>query len=112
MTGRSSGFRAWPWTSPTRKAASDELQVLATHDPLTGLANRAALLDEITRALSAGRRSGRATAVLMMDLDRFKDVNDALGHAGGDDLLVAAAARIERSCAPATSWRAWAGTSS
>jgi diguanylate cyclase (GGDEF)-like protein/PAS domain S-box-containing protein len=77
------------------KAASDQLQVLATHDPLTGLANRSALLDEITRALSAGRRSGRSTAVLMMDLDRFKDVNDTLGHATGDALLVAAATRVE-----------------
>jgi diguanylate cyclase (GGDEF)-like protein/PAS domain S-box-containing protein len=78
-----------------RKAASDALQVLATHDPLTGLANRVALLDEITRAVSAGRRSGRSAAVLMMDLDRFKDVNDTLGHAAGDELLVAAATRIE-----------------
>jgi diguanylate cyclase (GGDEF)-like protein len=79
-----------------RKAAIDALQVLATHDPLTGLANRVALLDEISRAVSAGRRSGRAAAVLMMDLDRFKDVNDTLGHAAGDDLLVAAAVRIEK----------------
>ncbi len=77
------------------KAANELLQVLATHDPLTGLANRSALLDEITRALSAGRRSGRSTAVLMMDLDRFKDVNDTLGHATGDALLVAAATRVE-----------------
>ena len=71
------------------------MQVLATHDPLTGLANRAALLDEITRAVSAIQRSGRSAAVLMMDLDRFKDVNDTMGHAAGDDLLVAAATRIE-----------------
>ena len=78
-----------------RKVAREELQELATHDPLTGLANRAALLDEVTRAVSAGQRSARSTAVLMMDLDRFKAVNDTLGHAAGDDLLVAAAARIE-----------------
>jgi diguanylate cyclase (GGDEF)-like protein/PAS domain S-box-containing protein len=78
-----------------RKAVVDELQVLATHDPLTGLANRATLLDEITRAISAGRRSARATAILMMDLDRFKVVNDTLGHAAGDELLVCAASRIE-----------------
>jgi diguanylate cyclase (GGDEF)-like protein/PAS domain S-box-containing protein len=79
-----------------RKNASDVLQVMATHDPLTGLANRAALVDEISRALSAGRRSRRSTAVLMMDLDRFKGVNDTLGHAAGDDLLIAAGARIEK----------------
>ncbi|MEI7745885.1 MAG: diguanylate cyclase, partial [Chloroflexota bacterium] len=77
-----------------QQAAAEALRVAATHDPLTGLANRAALLDEITRAVSAGQRSGRSTAVLMMDLDRFKNVNDTLGHATGDDLLVAAAARI------------------
>ncbi len=78
-----------------RKNSSDMLQMQATHDPLTGLANRAALMDEITRAASASQRSGRSAAVLMLDLDRFKDVNDTLGHAAGDDLLVAAAARIE-----------------
>ncbi|MDP2014694.1 MAG: diguanylate cyclase, partial [Actinomycetota bacterium] len=78
-----------------RKFAEAELRRRATHDELTGLANRGALLAEINRALSAGRRSGRATGVLMMDLDRFKDVNDTLGHAAGDSLLIAAARRLE-----------------
>ena len=78
-----------------RVTAEHELITLATHDPLTGLANRAALSDEIGRALRAGRRSGRLTAVLMIDLDRFKNVNDSLGHAVGDELLQAAARRIE-----------------
>jgi diguanylate cyclase (GGDEF)-like protein/PAS domain S-box-containing protein len=78
-----------------RRAATASLQTLATHDSLTGLANRAALHDEITRAMSAGRRAHRSTAILMMDLDRFKEVNDTLGHGAGDDLLVAAAARLE-----------------
>ena len=77
-----------------RKAARDELRALATHDPLTGLANRAELLEEVTRAVSASERSGRSTAILMMDLDRFKAVNDTLGHAAGDELLVIAAARL------------------
>ncbi|MBK9741199.1 MAG: EAL domain-containing protein [Actinobacteria bacterium] len=77
--------------------AESELVNLATHDPLTGLANRAALRDEITRALSAASRSGRLTAVLMIDLDRFKNVNDSLGHTVGDELLRAAAGRIEAS---------------
>ena len=77
-----------------RKRAEDSLLDRATRDPLTGLANRAEMMDEIARAQSAARRSGRFTAVLVMDIDRFKSVNDSLGHAGGDELLVAAAARM------------------
>jgi diguanylate cyclase (GGDEF)-like protein/PAS domain S-box-containing protein len=78
-----------------RKADEESLRHLATHDALTGLANRTALIDEVTRALSAARRSGRATAVLMIDLDHFKNANDTLGHAAGDAVLQSAAARIE-----------------
>jgi diguanylate cyclase (GGDEF)-like protein/PAS domain S-box-containing protein len=78
-----------------RKAARDELETLATHDPLTGLANRTALLDEVSRAVNASRRSGRPTAILMLDLDQFKAVNDTMGHAAGDELLIAAAIRLE-----------------
>lgn len=75
-----------------RQNAVAALGVLATHDPLTGLANRTAILDEITRAAGAGRREGLATAVILLDLDRFKDVNDAMGHEAGDRLLIDAAA--------------------
>lgn len=78
-----------------RKEAADELQLMATHDPLTGLANRSALLAETARVINAVRRSASSTAVLMVDLDRFKNVNDTLGHAAGDELLVATARRIE-----------------
>jgi diguanylate cyclase (GGDEF)-like protein/PAS domain S-box-containing protein len=78
-----------------RKHDEAELLRLATHDPLTGLANRASLLDEIERALRADRRSGRATAVVLLDLDHFKDVNDTMGHAAGDALLIAVARRLE-----------------
>jgi diguanylate cyclase (GGDEF)-like protein/PAS domain S-box-containing protein len=77
-----------------RHLAEDELRLRAMRDQLTGLANRAALIDEIGRALSAARRSGRSAAVLMIDLDHFKYVNDSLGHGVGDQLLVAAAARL------------------
>jgi len=78
-----------------RELAKQELTVAATHDPLTGLANRPALLDEINRALESSRRSGRGTGLLMIDLDHFKNVNDSLGHATGDALLVEAARRLE-----------------
>lgn len=78
----------------TRKGAEQELFLAATHDPLTGLANRVEVLAEIERALSAARRSARSTAVLMLDLDHFKLVNDSLGHAVGDQLLLAAAQRL------------------
>src|SRR5690606_21063151 len=62
--------------------------------PLTGLTNRVALLEEIHRALEASAPSAAATAVLLVDLDHFKYVNDSLGHAVGDDLLCKAAERL------------------
>lgn len=80
-----------------RHRAEEELLRLATHDSLTGLANRAAVADEVSRALQADERQGTVTGVLLIDLDRFKNVNDSLGHGMGDELLVAAASRM-RAC--------------
>jgi diguanylate cyclase (GGDEF)-like protein len=70
---------------------------LATHDILTGLPNRALFQDRLAQALAWSRREGASLAVLYLDLDRFKAVNDTLGHAVGDRLLVGVTARL-RAC--------------
>jgi diguanylate cyclase (GGDEF)-like protein len=77
--------------SPLRRAL-----YRALHDPLTGLANRGLLMDQLAQALARARRRPGSVAVLFLDLDRFKVVNDSLGHAVGDDLLVEVARRLER----------------
>ena len=66
----------------------------ATHDPLTDLPNRVLLHDRLAEATRHTRHTGSPTALLLLDLDRFKDVNDTLGHAVGDRLLVEVAARL------------------
>jgi diguanylate cyclase (GGDEF)-like protein/PAS domain S-box-containing protein len=80
-----------------RKRLEHELLHQAFHDPLTGLANRALFRDRVSHALALATRSRRHIAVLFLDLDDFKKVNDSLGHSAGDRLLVAAAERF-RSC--------------
>jgi diguanylate cyclase (GGDEF)-like protein/PAS domain S-box-containing protein len=80
-----------------RKRLEEALQSAAHSDPLTGLANRVALMDRMDLALARARRSGGACALLYLDLDRFKQVNDSLGHAAGDALLKDFAARL-RDC--------------
>lgn len=88
------GLRGISLDVSERKAASEALRALATRDGLTDLANRAALVDELTRHLRRARRSASVVAIMLMDLDHFKDVNDTFGHAAGDELLVAAADRL------------------
>jgi diguanylate cyclase (GGDEF)-like protein len=77
-----------------RLAAEDRIRFLAHHDVLTGLANRFQLNDIATRELAAARRNGKMFAVLCVDLDRFKGVNDTLGHDAGDVLLRQVAERL------------------
>ncbi len=72
-----------------------ELRHQALHDALSGLPNRALIMDRIEQLLARNRRSGTYGAALFIDLDDFKNVNDTLGHAAGDQLLVAVAARLE-----------------
>lgn len=79
------------------KHAENRFEQLARHDGLTGLANRIALLDELEYAVAHAERRGTEVALLFMDLDRFKNINDTLGHAMGDMLLQEFAQRIRNS---------------
>lgn len=84
-----------------RKQAEDRLHHDAFHDALTGLPNRALFVDHVKLAIAKlQRRADQTFAVLYLDLDRFKVVNDSLGHMGGDQLLVGIARRLESSLRP------------
>lgn len=77
-----------------REGVREQLRRLALHDSLTGLPNRVALLDGLDAALARGSRTGTETAVLFIDLDGFKTINDACGHAAGDRVLATVAERL------------------
>ena len=78
-----------------RKAAEEQVQFLAYYDALTGLPNRTLFQDRLTKALASARRRGEKVALLFLDLDRFKTINDSLGHSVGDLLLQQAAERLK-----------------
>ena len=77
-----------------RKAAEEKIKQLAFYDPLTQLPNRRLLLERLKQSMGMERRTGKQLALLMLDLDRFKAVNDSLGHLAGDELLQQVAKRI------------------
>jgi diguanylate cyclase (GGDEF)-like protein/PAS domain S-box-containing protein len=77
-----------------RKRAEQELRYLANYDTLTGLPNRTLLSERLGHAIIRARRGNRKVAVLFLDLDRFKHVNDSMGHAAGDRMLKAAGSRL------------------
>ena len=77
-----------------RKRHEEQIAALARHDQLTGLANRFLLAERLAEALPAAREAGRQVALVFIDLDRFKDINDSLGHRLGDHLLQAVAERL------------------
>src|SRR3990172_5656428 len=76
------------------RALAEKMAHLAHHDFLTDLPNRVLLNERLTQAIALARRHGRKVAVLFLDVDRFKHVNDSLGHAMGDKLLLSVARRL------------------
>jgi len=84
--------RVWSFSDVTeQKRLESDLEHLAFHDTLTGLANRALFKDHLDQAIARSERTGNAFAVLFLDLDNFKTVNDSLGHSAGDQLLCSVA---------------------
>jgi len=92
--GKIIGFRAVSRDVTEHKQYEQKLAEMATHDSLTGLPNRTLLSDRLTMGLALSRRTGNRLAVLMLDLDKFKVINDTMGHAVGDQLLKAVAERL------------------
>lgn len=88
-------FRTVHRASSTLRSQSDENKHLALHDALTGLPNRRLLHDRLDRAIAASERSGKSLALMILDVDRFKEVNDTLGHDRGDALLKEVARRLQ-----------------
>jgi diguanylate cyclase (GGDEF)-like protein/PAS domain S-box-containing protein len=95
--GHINGYLNIAYDISERRRNAETILHMAHHDALTELPNRALLMDRVEMAIRRGRRSNSAVAVLMLDLDHFKRVNDTLGHQAGDELLLAVARRIQNS---------------
>ena len=78
-----------------RQKLEDKLVRMARYDNLTGLANRSLFMEFINTSIARSERRNRTTAVVFLDLDHFKQINDTMGHDAGDDLLISAAARLK-----------------
>lgn len=83
-----------------RKRFESQMMYMATHDPLTGLPNRTLLNDRLQHALTGNQRLGLMVGVLLLDIDRFKLINDSLGHEIGDQLIRSVAQRLQQNIRP------------
>lgn len=92
--GRAVGFSVLATDVSERKALENDLAHRASHDPLTGLPNRALFEDRLEQALERSKRHQTVLAVMYLDIDRFKNINDKLGHQMGDEVLKAFAGRL------------------
>ena len=94
--GKITGFFGTIQDISERKQAEEQLEKLAYYDPLTGLANRSLFRRELDDAVKHWRATGTAGAILLLDLDRFKEINNSLGHVAGDAILVKVAHLFSR----------------